>query len=160
MTGPEGPSTVTSHARAAEQAIHQLCRATVTRPTMTVAEVSDVFADLATAIAALPQAAGQLGDILERAEHDRRLVMDPSVETDDPGDAIDTARLQLDALRGPADEVQRLLDAAHNHTAHITTAGPRTRRAGLNPHQLPEDRRPNEPPPGTGVVERGPAPPR
>ncbi len=54
-------------ARAVETAIHQLCRASGSRPRMTPADVSAVLADLAAATAALPQVAGQLGDILKRA---------------------------------------------------------------------------------------------
>lgn len=151
---------ITGQARTAERALHELCRATVTRPAMMVAEINDVLTDLAAAIAALPQAARQLGDILERADHEGRLVTDPSVEIGDPGHAINTAQRQLDAIRGPAEEVHRLLDAAHNITAHVGESGRRTGRAGLNPRQFPVVRRPDEPPPGTDAVDRGPAPPR
>lgn len=159
MTRPEDASTITGGARTAERAIHQLCRATVTRPAMTVAEVSDVLADLAATIAALPQAASQLGDILQRAEHDRRLVIDTTVETDDPRQAIDTARRQLDAIRAPADDAFRLLDAARNLTAHIGGTGDHSRGAVLDPRQLPVVRKPDHPP-DFGADGRGPAPPR
>ena len=71
-------------ARAAENAIQQLCRATLTRPRMTPADVDVVLADLAAATAALPQVASQLGDILERAKHDYVLEMDAMADDRGP----------------------------------------------------------------------------
>jgi hypothetical protein len=71
-------------ARAVETAIHQLCRASGSRPRMTPADVSAVLADLAAAAAALPQVAGQLGDILKRATDDYLLKMDATADGDEP----------------------------------------------------------------------------
>ncbi|MDP3950569.1 hypothetical protein [Microbacterium sp.] len=67
---------VIDHARAAGNAIHQLCRATLARPSMTPAEVDVVLAHLAAVAAALPQAARQLGDILAQTNNDYALQMD------------------------------------------------------------------------------------
>jgi hypothetical protein len=107
------------HARAAENAIQQLCRATLVRPGMTPADVDIVVAHLAVVAAALPQTARQLGDILAQANNDYVLQMDNLTETADPELAIETARLHLDAAREPALDLYRLLDAAHQETAHI-----------------------------------------
>ncbi len=52
---------VIDQAREAQDAVHQLCRASLARPTMTPAEVGIVLALLAAAVAALPQTARQLG---------------------------------------------------------------------------------------------------
>jgi hypothetical protein len=67
---------VIDRAREAETAIKQLCRATVGRSSMTPAEVDVVLAHLADAVAALPQAASQLADILGQAKDDHVLEMD------------------------------------------------------------------------------------
>jgi hypothetical protein len=71
-------SQMISSARATEHAIQHVCRTTVTRPSMTPAEVDIVLAHLADAAAALPQTARQLGDILAQAEEDHVLEMDTS----------------------------------------------------------------------------------
>src|SRR4051812_9380132 len=106
-------------ARAAENAIQQLCRATLTRPSMTPAEVDGLLAHLAAAAAALPQVARQLGDILEQSKHDHVFEMDAMTETEDPDLAIDTARLHLAQVSESAIGLNRRLDAAHQETAHI-----------------------------------------
>ncbi|MCY7399707.1 MAG: hypothetical protein LH477_01870 [Nocardioides sp.] len=85
-------SQAISSARAAEHAIQHLCRTTLSRPKMTPAEVDVVLAHLADAAAALPQAARQLGDILEQTKDDHVLKMDTLTEIEDPDLAIDTAR--------------------------------------------------------------------
>ena len=73
-----------SSARAAEHAIQHLCRTTLSRPSLTPAEVDVVLAHLADAVAALPQASRQLGDILVQAKEDHVLEMDTLTETEDP----------------------------------------------------------------------------
>src|SRR4051794_37863865 len=110
---------VLDRARATENAIQQLCLAKLTRPTMTPAEVDVVLAHLAAAAAALPQVARQLGDILEQSKHDHVFELDAMTETEDPDLAIDTARLHLGEISKHAIGVYRLLDAAHQETAHI-----------------------------------------
>ena len=117
-------SQAISSARATEQAIQQLCRTTLTRPSMAPAEVDIVLAHLADAATALPQAASQLGDILAQSKEDRVLEMDNLTEIEDPDVAIDTARVHLDGVRDAALDVYRLLNAARNETAHIAVAGP------------------------------------
>lgn len=114
-------AAVIDAARAAEHAIQHLCRTTLTRPNMTPAQVDIVLAHLADAAAALPQAARQLGDILEHAKTDYVLEMDNLTEINDPDLAIDTARLRLDGAGEAAIRLYRQLDAAHNGTAHIAT---------------------------------------
>lgn len=150
----------TESARAAAHAIQQLCRATLTRPSMTPAEVDVVLADLADAVAALPQAARQLGDILEQAKADQLMEMDGLTESTNPDLAIDTARLYLDAVRETALDLHRALDAAHNNTAHIAVVvhriecGQRSAFSVPLPTHRPEERQP--PPMGTGGADRGP----
>lgn len=143
---PDAASRVISSARAAEQAIQQLCRTTASRPSMTPAEVDIVLAHLAEVAAALPQAARQLGDILEEAKQDNVLEMDTLTQVEDPDLAIDTARRHLGAVSGPAVTLYRLLDAAHNQTAHIAVADRHVKHPEeaappiTSPVRRPEDR--------------------
>lgn len=106
-------------AATAQAAIQQLCRLTITRPSLSPADVSTALSDLAAVVGAIPQAATQLGDILEHAKHERVLEMDTLTETEDPDVAIDTARLHLNAAREHAVALHRSFDRAHNETAHI-----------------------------------------
>ena len=166
MPDPTRPDSnadeVIDQARAADDAVHQLCRATMARPSMTPGEVDIVLAHLAAAVAALPQTARQLGAILEQAKGDHLLQMDILTETQDPDLAVETARLHLDAIGEPALDVHRHLDAAHNETAHIATADREAGHADQDAQDYtsgvrrPEDRRP--PPTGSGGT--WPAPPR
>lgn len=155
-------SQVIDAARAAEHAIKNLCRTTLSRPSMTPAEVDIVLAHLADAAAGVSQAARQLGDILKRTKDDLELEMDTLTENEDPALAIDTARRHLDGLREPALCLYRLLDAAHNETAHIATvdreAGPADQDARdcASGVRRPEDRQL----PPTGACGTWPAPPR
>lgn len=59
MTEHTGPShdvsEVLDAARAAQEAVQQLCRATLARPDMTPAQVDTVLAHLTRAVAALPR---------------------------------------------------------------------------------------------------------
>ncbi len=125
-TDSAGPNTETadviSCARALEDAAQNLCRATITRPHLTPADVDAVLAHLAAAADALPQAARQLSDILDETRQDQPLAMDTMTDTEDPDLAIGTARLHPNDLRQPATELYRHLDAAHQQTAHLTTA--------------------------------------
>ncbi len=135
-------------AQAAEDAIRRLASITVRRPSMTPADIDVVLAQLAGAVAALPQAATQLGDMLEQAHEDLHLTMDGMTNADDPVIAIDTARLHLDAARAPAMELYRHLDAAHNQSAHSAT-DPLEQDAGeVTPRVLRPEHR--QPPPGDG----------
>ena len=113
---------VIDSARALENATQHLCRATLTRPRLTPADVDVILAHLAATAAALPQAAQQLSDILDEARHSRALDMDTSTDVGDLDLAIDTARLHLDATSEPAVTLYRHLDAAHQQTAHVGTA--------------------------------------
>lgn len=106
-------------ARDVEEAVQDLCRATLSRPTMTPAEVDVVLTHLAAAAAALPQAYVQLAEILEQAKSDQVLETDSMADTDDATLAIDTAQLHLAEAREVAVTLYRLLDAAHAQTVHI-----------------------------------------
>lgn len=146
-------------ARAAEHAIQHLCRTTLTRPSMTPAEVDIVLAHLADAAAALPQAAQQLGDILAQTKEDHLLEMDTLTEIQDPDHAIDTARLHLDGVGEAALSLYRHLDAAHNETAHIAVGDRLAKRTEEDARdsnsraRRPEDRQP--PPMGGGGTGPG-----
>ncbi len=141
-------SQVIDSARAAEYAIRHLCRTTLTRPDMTPAEVDVVLAHLADAVAALPQAARQLGDILAQAKEVHVLKMDALPEIEDPDLAIDAARLHLEGVGEAALGLYRLLDAAHNETAHIAVSDVLAKHTdedaqNSNPRvRRPEDRQP------------------
>ena len=153
----EPVSQVISSARATEQAIQQLCRTTLTRPSMAPAEVDIVLAHLADAAAALPQAASPLGDILAQTKEDRVLEMDNMTEIEDPDVAIDTARVHLDGVRDAARDVYRLLNAARNETAHIAVAGRPTEETDDIVQDTPKVPRPEHRQPPT-VGGGGPGP--
>ena len=75
---------------------------TIHRPSLTPADIHVVLADLAGAIAALPQAVTQLGDMVESSGYDFDLSMDTLTDADDPSDAIGLARLHT---KGKHDEM-------------------------------------------------------
>lgn len=119
---------VTAHASTADQAIAQLCRDTIALPAMTPAGVSDTIANLAAMAAALPQACAQLSRILAQANDDQDLTMDELVDETEPDMAIGQAQIHLDEARELAVELHKLLDAAHQVTAHIVSHGSRSNR--------------------------------
>ncbi|WP_148615810.1 hypothetical protein [Nocardioides rubriscoriae] len=109
-------------ARHAEDALRQLARLThpgPRAPGLTPAEVDTALSHLAEAIAAVPQVASQLGAILDQSRHTHLLAMDHMTATTDPDLAVDAARCHLDALRSPAVQTYRHLNAARNEAAHI-----------------------------------------
>jgi hypothetical protein len=106
-------------ARAAADAIEDLCRLTISSPNLTPAAVSDTLANLSTLAAALPQVAAQLGRILEQATQEQQLEMDGMTEETDPRMAIDVARFQLEEVREVGVDLHKRLDIAFNSTAHI-----------------------------------------
>lgn len=135
----------------ADDAIRCLARLTVNQPALTPAEIDTVLGHLAESVAALPQIATQLARILERSGETHRLSMDHMTATTRPNLAIDTARVHLEALRHPARETYRHLNAARNETAHISATPHRdvteAERAVATPeppvrHRPPEDRQP------------------
>lgn len=77
-------------ARQAEEATRRLARITIDRPSLTPAEIDVVIASLAGAVAALPRAVTQLGDMLQNAASGWHLAMDSMSGTSDPSIAIDT----------------------------------------------------------------------
>lgn len=106
-------------ARTAEDAVRRLAHLTLHAPDLAPADVDTVLSHLAETVAALPQVAGQLRVILDRACQIHPLAMDGMTQTTDPDLAIDTARHHLDQSRGPAVETYRHLNAARNEVAHI-----------------------------------------
>lgn len=143
-------------ARQAEDALRRLARITIHRPSMTPADIDVVLAQLAGAVATLPQAATQLSDMLGQAQDDFELAMDTLTDADDPALAIGTARLHLDAIREPAVEVYRRFDAAHQETAHISATDPDAPdvKPMSSPVRRPEHR---QPPRTSGGGRPGPA---
>lgn len=106
-------------ARRAEDAIRRLAHLALQEPALTPAEVDVVLSHLAEAVAGLPQVASQLGNILHRSRDIHLLAMDGMTADTDPNLAVDTARLHLDAVREPAVETYRHLNAGRNASAHI-----------------------------------------
>lgn len=146
-------------ARQAEDAVRRLAHLTLERPSLTPAEIDTVLAHLAETVAALPQVSAQLGDILDRTRHTHQLAMDGMTATADPDVAVETARLHLDELSGPAVQTYRHLNAARDGTAHISAtpleddfAAPQSEIRDR--HRRHEARQP--PPPG-GPARLGPA---
>ena len=113
----------TGHARAAREHIHGLNRATMWERDQIPAETADQLSDLAALTAALPQAFSQLSTVLEQARDHQVLSMDAASAESDPAMAIDVARLHLEEARGYAVDLHKLLDAAHQATAHIISDG-------------------------------------
>lgn len=64
------------------------------------------------------QAARQLGNIVAQAKEDYVLELDTLTEIENPGLAIDAARLHLGGVRDVALVLYQLLVAAHNEIAH------------------------------------------
>lgn len=158
--GPDSPADeVLDAARSVEDQIQRLCRASLPRPNLNPAEVDVVLTHLTGAAGALPQTVSQLGDILDRAHRRYVLEMDTLTPARDPHLALDTARGHLKAVRELAFDLYRLLDAAHNQTAHISTRSTPTEtmvdRNAPPPARRPEDRRPP-----TGGGGFGPVVPR
>jgi len=136
---------MTDAAQAAGDAIHRLCRTMLHRPSVKPADVDLVLAHLAEILAALPQIATQLGDILGQAKDEYALATDSLIEAQDPDAVIITAQLHLEQVGEPAFQLHRLLDAAHNQTAHLSATErlvkPATRIA---PDVAPLPQRPDE----------------
>ena len=113
----------TRHARAACDHIYGLNRATMWERNQTPAGTSTQLADLAALAAALPQAFSQLSTLLEQALQTQVLRMDSSSAESDPALAVGVARLHLDEARSYAVDLHKILDAAHQATAHIVSDG-------------------------------------
>ena len=113
----------TRHAEAACQHIHGLNRATRWERDQTPAQIAEQVAQLAAAAAALPQAFAQPSLLLDEALASQILSMDSLSAESDPAMAVGVARLHLDEARGYAVDLFKLLDAAHQSTAHIISAG-------------------------------------
>lgn len=113
----------TQHAEAVCDHIHGLNRATLRASGQTPPQTADQVAQLAAAAAALPQAFAQLSALLEEAMASQVLSMDAESLDADPAMAVGVARLHLDEARSYAVELYKRLDAAHQATAHIVSAG-------------------------------------
>jgi hypothetical protein len=113
----------TGHAKAACEHIYGLNRATMWERDQTPAETAEPLADLAALAAALPQAFSQLSTLLEQSQETQILSMDSMTTESDPATAIGLARLHLDEARAYAVDLHKLLDSAHQATAHIISDG-------------------------------------
>ncbi len=156
---------ITDNARLVEDALRRLAHLTISRPSMTPADLDTVLAHLAATIAAVPQVATQLGRILDHSKNTHRLSMDGMTATNDPDLAVDTARLHLDAVRDSAIGTYRHLNSARNEVAHIIARPP---VAATDPLEITEEmpvpggagsRRHSdrEPPSSLGPSRQGPA---
>ena len=142
-----------------EDAVRRLAHLTLGRPSLTPAEVDTVLGHLAESLAALPQVATQLGDILDRTRDTHLLAMDGMSTTTEPDLALDTARLHLDELRGPAVETYRHLNAARNEVTHISATPLADDPVAAEPSELMDRHRRHEhhqPLPAAGPARRGP----
>ena len=92
-------------------------------PGSSPSETAEQLAHLAALAAALPQACSQLAALLGRAVEHQGLSMDSVTAESDPAVAIGVAQLHLDEARGYAVDLHKLLDAAHQATAHIISDG-------------------------------------
>jgi hypothetical protein len=138
-------------------AIRKLCRATTSRR-MRPSDVSALLADLAAATAVFPPVATQLGDILNRANHDFRLEMDTMAPRRTPPGCRDC---QAPSWRDPRSGTRPLplLDAAHNETAHIASTVRPVHRHRADPRDSSSRPRPEDRPP-PGPTGPGPYVPR
>ena len=118
-----GDLEATGHAKAACEHIYGLNRATMWERDQIPADTAEQLADLAALIAALPQTFSHLSTLLEQAAEHQVLSMDAASAESDPAMAIGVARLHLDEARGYAVDLHKLLDAAHQATAHIISDG-------------------------------------
>lgn len=114
---------VRGHARAARDAVADLCRSTVTTPDMTPAAVADSVEALADLAAALPQAYAQITRVLDKALREQLLTMDTLTEENDPAMAVGIANVSLEEARQVAVDLHKLLNTAHQATAHIISHG-------------------------------------
>jgi site-specific recombinase XerD len=110
---------ITDRARDAADALRRLAHLRIGRPSMTPADLDIVLAHLAETIVAVPQVANQLSSILDRSRDTHLLAKDGMTTTTDPGLAVDTARLHLDAVRVSAFATHRHRNRARNEVAHL-----------------------------------------
>lgn len=116
---------VVEHATAAYEAIRALNHETMNRVDLTPAGVSDAVANLAAMTASLPQACAQLASLLAKSQITQVLTMDELVNETDASMAIGQAQIHLDEARELAVDLHKLLDAAHQVTAHIVSTDTR-----------------------------------
>ncbi len=139
-TDPSPAEAVITHARAVEQALRELARATAgSLAPMAPADIDQVLAHLADAVAAMPQVADRLADTLDRAGEHYELAMDGMTDDPDPDAAIAAATQRLRAVREPATETYRQVDGARRATAHIS-ANPRSTTTAAEPRRTTHHR--------------------
>jgi hypothetical protein len=122
MTGARSPSTV-DLAAAAAQAVRELNHRTLHQDALTgPAQLDRTVAELAVMVAGLPQLLRQLGGWLAAEQRADRIRSDNHL---DPGRTVDQAAADLADAGHTARQLGQLLDAAHQHTAHLgaRTAG-------------------------------------
>ena len=121
MPGARSPSTV-DLAAAAAQALRELNYRTLHSAALTgPAQLDRIVADLAVMVAGLPQLLRQLGQWLAAEQHAGRIRSDNHL---DPGRIVDQAVADLADGGHTARQLGQLLDAAHQHTAHLGAQSP------------------------------------
>lgn len=126
-------------ARAAEDGVRRLARLTIHRPSMASADIDVVLAELAGAIAALPQAVAQLGDMLENSNDAFALTWTPRSTSTTPLMPSTWHACTSTRSANPPSRIHRHLDAAHQWTAHIVADD---RVDDVAEHAAPATRRP------------------
>lgn len=121
MPGVRSPSTV-DLAAAAAQAVRQLNHRTLHSAALTgPAQLDRIVAELAVMVAGLPQLLRQLGHWLAAEQHAGRIRSDNHL---DPSRIVDQAVADLADGGHTARQLGQLLDAAHQHTAHLGAQSP------------------------------------
>lgn len=116
MPGARSPSTV-DLADAAAQAVRELNHRTLHSAALSgPAQLDRIVAELAVMVAGLPQLLRQLGHWLTAEQHAGRIRSDNHL---DPGRIVDQAIADLADGGHTARRLGQLLDAAHQHTAHL-----------------------------------------
>lgn len=115
--------SATGHARAACEQVHHFNRLTLWEGDQTPADSADQLAEFAALSAALPQSFSQISTHLEQAMATQVLAMDAMTAETDPAMALETARLLLEEARTLAVDLHKMLDGAHQATAHVMSEG-------------------------------------
>lgn len=126
IPGELSANTARSAPRLAQEAcdrLYEFNRLMIWQTEAVPSDIAESLAQLAALVAALPQAFNQLAHCLHLAEARQLLSMDSMLLDPDPATAVGVARLELQEAKELAVDLYRLLNAAHNSTAHVGSAG-------------------------------------
>lgn len=116
MPAARSPSTIDLAATAAE-AVRELNHRTLHQTALTgPAQLDRIVAELVVMVAGLPQLLRQLGGWLATEQDAGRIRSDNHI---DPGRIVDQAAADLADAGNAARQLGQVLDAAHQHTAHL-----------------------------------------